>query len=182
MHAIISELDLNTSKIVRDIWLKLYEKCGLTSIFDIPTPHLTWFVAEEFNLAQIKTPLDQIVTNQQPFDLHTFGVGIFTGESPVLYLPMVKSLEMIHLHCEIWQKMTPFSKKRKSYYSPRLWVPHITLALRDLTRENLDCAVNTVGFDPIELYVTIDNLIAAEFKELNPSRLLDRFDFSHSEG
>lgn len=178
MHAIISKLDSTSTKTVVSLWEKLYVTCGLTSIYDIPTPHVTWFVAEEINLEKAEPSLQQVSEQSEPFKLHTFGVGIFTGESPVLYLPMVKSLEMIDLHCKIWKHISPYSKERKSYYLPKFWVPHITLALRDLNRENLDCAVNAICFEPIELYITIDNLVTAEYEESKPARILTQYQFN----
>jgi 2'-5' RNA ligase len=178
MQAIISRLDQNTSKIVRNLWGKLYDECGLNAIYTIPTPHVTWFAADEIDLDLSLPLLSEIAEGSMAFTLHTFGLGIFSGEKPVLYLPMVKTLEMIHLHCKIWEQLESHAKAKKLYYSPKMWVPHITLALKDLTRENMACAVNAIGFDPIELYVVIDNLIVAEYEETSLGEILFQYDFN----
>lgn len=178
MQAIISRLDPNTSEIVSDLWQKLYDECGLNAIYTIPTPHVTWFAADKIDLDHSLASLSEIASEAKPFTLHTFGLGIFSGEKPVLYLPMVKTLEMIHLHCNIWEKIEPYAKAEKLYYSPKMWVPHITLALKDLTRENMACAVNAISFDPIELYVVIDNLIVAEYEETSLGELLFQYNFN----
>jgi 2'-5' RNA ligase len=178
MQSIISKLDPETSSTVRRFWQILYEKCGLTAIYSLPTPHVTWFAAESLELDRIPPILANIASRKTPFTLHTFGLGIFTGEQPVLYLPMVKSFEMIDLHGEIWDQIEPYSQDPKIYYSPRLWVPHITLALRDLSQETLSCAVEAIGFEPIELFVMIDNLIMAESEESSLGKLLCEFTFS----
>jgi 2'-5' RNA ligase len=178
MHAIISKLDPESSSTVRNYWQQLNEHCGLAAIYSLPTPHVTWFAAESIEVERIPPVLAKIAANRVPFTLHTFGLGIFSGEQPVLYLPMVKSLEMIDLHGEIWDQVEPFSKDPKTYYSPKFWVPHITLALRDLTPETLTCAVNALGFEPIELFVSIDNLIMAESEEDSLGKLLCEFNFA----
>jgi len=165
MHAIISRLDTETSAIVKRLWQILFEECGLSAIYSLPTPHVTWFAAEAMDIEKTVPILSQIASNIDDFQVHTFGLGIFTGVQPILYLPMVKTLEMIHLHDVLWDQMEPYSQEPKKYYSPRLWVPHITLALRDLTHQKLSCAVESIGHQPIELFVNINNLIIAETNE-----------------
>ncbi len=177
MQAIISRLDPKTSTIVTDLWQKLYNECGLNAIYTIPTPHVTWFAADEIDLDPSLPLISEIAEETKEFTLHTFGLGIFSGERPILYLPMVKTLEMIRLHCKIWEQLGPHAQAEKLYYSPKMWVPHITLALKDLTKENMACAVNAIGFDPIELYVVIDNLIVAEYEETSLGELLFQYDF-----
>jgi 2'-5' RNA ligase len=178
MQAIISRLDPKTSAIVSDLWQKLCKECGLNAIYTVPTPHVTWFAADEIDLDLSLPLLSEIADETKDFTLHTFGLGIFSGEKPVLYLPMVKTLEMIQLHCKIWEKVEPHSKEEKLYYSPKMWVPHITLALKDLTKETMACAVNAIGFDRIELYVVIDNLIVAEYEKTSLGELLYQYDFN----
>lgn len=178
MHTIISELDHETSKIVRDLWQKLHDQCGLKGIYLTPTPHFTWLVANEFDVEQVKTILKMLVEQVQIFQLQTFGLGIFSGEEPVLYLPLVKSLEMIDLHCQIWKHIAPLSQALKMYYSPKLWVPHITLARKDLSQETLSCAVNAIAFKQIELYVKVNNLAIAELDDDEVGKIVQKYQFS----
>jgi 2'-5' RNA ligase len=181
MHTIISELDPETSGIVRDLWEKLFNKCGLKGVYLAPTPHFTWLAADEFDIDQVKSVLHELVDQVQSFKLHTFGIGVFSGKEPVLYLPMVKSLEMISLHCQIWKHIAPLSEGLKQYYSPKIWVPHITLALKDLTQETLACAVNAIAFEQIELYVKVDNLAIAELDDALGGKILHHYKFRSKE-
>lgn len=177
MYAIISELDPESSVTVSDLWQKLREACGLQAIYNIPTPHFTWFVADHLNFDEAAPILSQIAENTASLTLHTFGLGIFSGKHPVLYLPLVKSKEMIALHHQIWDHVQPFGEDVQLYYSPRLWVPHITLALQDLNRDNLACAVNRIAFDPIELFVSVNNLAIAEHEDQSLGQILHQFFF-----
>jgi hypothetical protein len=54
MYAIISELDKDSSVVVKDLWARLRDACGLRAIYDLPTPHFTWFVAESLDLPLCK--------------------------------------------------------------------------------------------------------------------------------
>jgi 2'-5' RNA ligase len=165
MYAIISELDPESASTVSQIWQNLCMTCGLREIYNLPTPHFTWFLAEGFDREKVSRNLEQIASSADPFTLHTFGIGIFSGEKPVLYLPIVKTVEMIRLHNALWYQIQPLSENAKLYYSPDLWVPHITLALKDLTQENLACAVNAIAFEPIELFVKVDNLALVAYDD-----------------
>lgn len=158
MYAIITELNGESRTVVNEIWHKLKEDCGLEGIFNFPIPHFTWFAAEELDTEKSAAVLHQIAQISQPMHVRTFGLGIFSGEEPVLYLPIVKSMTLINFHKEIWEQLCPYAVEPKLYYSPSLWVPHITLALKDLNRENLVCALQSIGFQQWELSINIDNL------------------------
>jgi len=178
MYAIISELDPGSSTTVSGLWLELRRSCGLTAIYDVPTPHFTWLAAESLNADKAAPILSQIADQASVMTLHTFGLGIFSGEKPVLYLPLVKIRNMISLHEMIWDQIQPYTKQSELYYSPKLWVPHITLALNDLTRESLACAVNAIAFESIELFVKVDNLAIAEHEEELPGQIKVQYRFS----
>lgn len=177
MYAIISELDEQSSAKVIEFWKTLREACGLRGIYDIPTPHFTWFVAEQMDVEKTKPIISQIVKNVDPFEIRTFGLGVFSGKQPVLYLPMVKTRQVLNFHDEIWEKLRPHSTDSQLYYSPWLWVPHITLAIKDLTRENLSCAINAIAYEPIELINYVSNLILADYEDERPGQMLERFPF-----
>lgn len=164
MYAIISGLDPDSAAVVSDLWQRLCKTCGLKEIYNLPTPHFTWFLAGGLDTEGVLPLIQQLSSMSDPFRVHTFGLGIFSGKKPVLYLPIVKSVEMIHLHRAIWNQIQPFSDDPECYYSPRLWVPHITLALKDLTKDNLACAVNAIAFEPIELFVAVGNLALVAYE------------------
>jgi len=175
MYAVISKLDLELSSRVKSLWQQLCITCGLKEIFLLPTPHFTWFLTEEMDVQKVVPLIEQIALTNSSFSTHTFGLGIFTGEKPVLYLPIVKTEALIHLHNDLWTQIQPYSDEIQSYYSPLLWVPHITLALKDLTRETLVCAVNEIAFEPIELLVRVDNIALAVYENEKTSETLHTF-------
>jgi len=175
MYAIISELDPQSSRIIADLWQRLYDTCGLKAIYNVPTPHFSWFAAEDLDIQRAAPILSQIAQTSDALAIHTFGLGLFSGRHPVLYLPMVKSAEMISFHHQIWNQIQPYSQDPKLYYSPKLWIPHITLALKDLSPENLACAVNSLAFDPFELLVIVESISIAEYTDENLGQTLKQY-------
>lgn len=178
MYAIISELDPLSSATVNALWQELCEKCGLQAIYKLPTPHFSWLLADQLDHDQVAPIISQITDNAVIMTLHTFGIGVFTGENPVLYLPIVKTHAMITLHEDIWKQIQPFTEGLTMYYSPKLWVPHITLALYDLNCENLSCAISTIACIPIELFITVDNLSIVKQEEAETGQTIARYHLS----
>jgi len=175
MYAIISEIDEQSGEKVNQIWRKLCEACGLGAIYATPTPHFTWLTAEKLDVEKIKIILSALVKNSPDISTHTFGLGLFSGDHPVLFLPLVKTIEMINFHQRIWDKISPHCKDLNMYYSPDFWLPHITLALKDISRENLACAVNEIGFEKIELKVSMTSIAIAEHEDEKIGSILERF-------
>jgi 2'-5' RNA ligase len=175
MHLIISELDPESANTVSNLWYDLRKACGLKAIYDVPRPHVTWFGADYIDVAKITPIMNQIANGEIPFTLRSFGIGVFSGKTPVLYLPIVKTEPLFSFHKKIWNQVHPYSTEASLYYAPDMWVPHITLALKDLNQNNLTCAVNAIAFDPIELVYSIDNIAIASYKNDPPGEILEKF-------
>lgn len=177
MYAIISELDPESSLVVKDLWSRLSEACGLMAIYELPTPHITWFVAEDLDVPVVEAIIADLSARTDLLTTYVFGFGIFSGERPVFYLPLVKSQAMIDLHNEIWNQAVTYSQHPKRYYSPDFWLPHITLAINDITQESLACALESVAFEQVEMTVSADNLIVVAQKDDSASLAMKQFRF-----
>jgi 2'-5' RNA ligase len=175
MYAIISELDYDSSVVVKNLWARLRDACGLREIYNLPTPHFSWLVAEALDLPRAKSVIADLAAHQKTLTSHVFGLGIFSGDRPVLYLPIVKSQGMIDLHNQIWDKLESMTDRANGYYSPAFWLPHITLAINDLRRENLACALESVAFEPVELTIATENLILVVQKGNPPNNVLYQY-------
>jgi 2'-5' RNA ligase len=175
MYAIISEIDQQSSETVSQIWHNLCRVCGLEEIYTIPTPHFTWLIADEMDLGKTKSVLAAMISQVPRISTYTFGLGIFSGTLPVLFLPMVKTIDMINLHQKIWDQIGPHCNQLNTYYSPSFWMPHITLALKDLDKEKLACAVNAYAFEQIKLSVTMTSIDIAESEDKKIGKILERF-------
>jgi len=168
MYAIISELDADSAETVRCLWRRLRDACGLEAIYNLPTPHLTWLVAEDIDIPTAASIITNLAAQKRGLMTYVFGLGIFSGGRPVLYLPMVKTQAMLDLHNQVWDQVQSYAVHPNQYYAPDHWLPHITLAFNDLTKDNLACALESVAFETIEMSVKVDNLIIVA-EETDPS-------------
>lgn len=181
MHSIITELEEQAAVQVMHIWRQLHDACGLEGIFNFPNPHFTWFSVDDMDIERTSAILEDLVRTLVPFSVHTGGLGIFPGDAPVLYLPLVKSAHLMDLHRKVLGKIQPYCHGIKDIFMPEFWVPHITLALRDLNKENFSCAIDSVGFEPVEVFTKVDNLLVVKSDGNEIGDTLERFTFADLE-
>ena len=77
--------------------------------------------------------------------VRTTGLSIFTGSAPVVFVPLVVDQQLLSIHQTIWDETSVLAERLSSHYRPGHWVPHITLANRDVTAENLGCVARQLS-------------------------------------
>ena len=157
MHGLVSLLPEPFYKQVEQIWQTLESAAGLNGIRVTPYPHFSWQIAEDYDLERLKPILERIASQTQPFAVHTSGIGLFSGERPVIYIALVKTLELMRFHSMVWEKALETSSMASPYYSPGNWVPHISLAYGDVTIENLGQTMKILAFQSYAWEMQIDN-------------------------
>ena len=65
---------------------------------------------------------------------------------------------MAEIHKNLWVLTTPFAVGMNSYYSPENWIPHITLAYRDITEAKLNCAIQDLSGNTPQFNFPVDNI------------------------
>jgi len=158
MFAIASLLDPYSSQKVQELWNYLEIDCGLSGIKRTPLPHFSWQGANDYHFPQTSEVLRKLANEIAPFTVKTAGLGIFTSESPILYLPLVKTQQLIKVHKRIWDAVETNADQLIDFYAPDSWMPHITLAYQDLNRQNLPCAFNDLAFRSFNFEITVSNL------------------------
>ena len=160
---------------VEALWAELETDFGLKGVCVTPYPHFTWQIAPAYDLERITRTLEDIASRTAPFEISTAGLGLFNGESPVLYIPLVKTPVLTVLHQQIWQALLPASTNPSPYYSPEQWVPHITLACNDLTAESAGAVITRLVARNFDWQMRVANLffvaVSTEGESLTPIKV-----------
>jgi 2'-5' RNA ligase len=135
MQAIVSALDDPFRERVEEIWGELKAVFGLKGVVGQTRPHFTYQVAERYDAAAVAAALSRIAAATPPFEAHTRGLGLFRGDQTVLYLAVVRGEDIEHTHARVWAEATAAAAGLRAYYAAETWVPHITLAIGDLSEE-----------------------------------------------
>lgn len=181
MHGLVSILDKTHYNLVEAIWQELETDCGLTGIHVTPLPHFSWQIAKDYDWDGLEISLRKIATNTKPFSIHTAGLALFSGESPVVYIPVVRSRPLSEFHELIWERLDLLSKGASPYYAPPFWMPHISLAYGDLDDSKLICLMDKLAFRTFNWAIEIDNLTLIYEPEGAIGQIRYRFEFGEKE-
>ncbi len=136
-------LDDASDQAVRALWAELEHRPALREAARCaPYPHFSYHAAEDYDLARLGAALAEVATRTQPFSVMLTGLGAFEAPVPVLYLAVERTPTLLALHRDLWQTLqaanvADVSRGISPLYAPESWVPHVTLAMLDLTLERL---------------------------------------------
>ncbi|WP_347158640.1 2'-5' RNA ligase family protein [Pontibacter chitinilyticus] len=158
MIAITSLLDATHSARVTELTNHLEKNFGLTGVQITPYPHLTLLTAEIPDMDELKHYLDQVCLETQRFTVRTTGLGVFPGQHPVIYIPVLRTAPLNKLHAKLHRDMSEMSTEMGVFYNPNMWLPHISLALGDTTPELLGPVLAFLCDYTFNWEITIENL------------------------
>jgi len=157
MQALVTTFPKPYEDQILALWQDLKEKFGLQYIENITVPHFTWHICDAYELKAVTPLLERIAAEVEPFEILVEDVGTFISQSPVVYLKIKPNPMLIKLHTRLWQELLPYAHEPNMLYSPSMWHPHVTLALQDLSAEQLEPVLDYVGGQKISWRITIDH-------------------------
>jgi len=178
MHGIVSLLDSKHYQLVEELWAELKREFSAHGVYITPYPHFSYQVAQDYDVDKIEAILKRITSNITKFKVRTGGLGVFTGATPVLYIPVVRSLELTQLHQELWQEVSPVSSGIQQYYHRDQWAPHITIGFGDISKDNLSQIMPFLAERDFNWEITIDNM-ALIYDTGTKQELKSRFDITN---
>jgi 2'-5' RNA ligase len=182
MYAVVSLLDEQHERCIGDLWRELESECGLAGIMLTPLPHFTLHIAAEYDFKPLETGLAEFAIRSQPFTVQTTGLGIFSGASPVIFIPVIKTAALANFHRQIWELAQPMAVGPSAHYGPESWVPHITLAYGDVDPEKMGCAMEKLAFQTFSWTIHIDHLAVVYQLGGQVGRLQNKFMFGGDAG
>jgi hypothetical protein len=167
MQAVFSFLDSKHSQLVKDLWAELARKFSIREFQATPAPRISYQVAGHYNVKSLEAVLRRFAASKTSFQIRAGGLGIFPGPHPVLYIPVVRSPELTKFHEALWQEISSTGSDFLDYYDPAHWVPHITIGMNEMNKDNLSQIVPFLAERNFIWEITIDN-IALSYKSIIP--------------
>lgn len=158
MVAVVSLLDAAHTKLVNDIINDLESTFGLQGVKITADPHMTWLICEVEKLTELKNYLKQVARQTSYITVKTTGLGIFPGEHPVIFVPVIRADGLNLLHAQLCEGIRQFSWPTVPHYNPDQWVPHISLALRDTAPELLSKLVTHLNKNTYNWELVLNNI------------------------
>ncbi|WP_210464473.1 MULTISPECIES: 2'-5' RNA ligase family protein [Rufibacter] len=158
MVAIVSLLDAEHSDRMNQLIYGLEREFGLKEVQKTPYPHITWLTVNDGSLHNLQKTLGHAAGICCRFRINTTGLGIFPGEKPVLYIPVLRTANVNHFHNQLYKAVCLLSNEINPYYHPDVWMPHLSLALGDTTPELVAQAMVYLNRKNYQWKVELDNL------------------------
>ncbi|MEJ2757311.1 MAG: 2'-5' RNA ligase family protein, partial [Anaerolineales bacterium] len=158
VYAVVALLDEATTAKVKSIWSQLDVECGLKAINATPFPHFSFHIAQSYDQDLLDARLTEIARQTPSFSVRTTGLSIFTGAEPVVFIPLVVSQPLLTLHHRLWIETSVLGERVSDHYRPGNWVPHITLANRDVRAEGLACITRLYSNSPFVWEIEVSQI------------------------
>mgnify|MGYP001813579043 CR=1 FL=1 len=158
MEGIVARLDEDHSRLSESLWAVVESELGLRGIYVTPFPHFSHHVAQGYDKDSLGPILQRVAQDTQAFPVQASGYGIFAGQPPVLYIPVVRTRELTDFHATVWQHTAHTATGTIDHYRPENWLPHITLGFGDIDKDNLPDVIRLLCERPLHWRMTIDNL------------------------
>ena len=153
MQAIATLVDESSNFAASQLWEVLRRSCDLNGIRIPRDPHFSWMVSERFDEEVVQKKLHSFAEEAHEFEVTTSGLGIFTGEKPILYLPIVKTRHLLEMHQALWSALYSSGINQNQVYQPSFWIPHITVINGEVPSERFNCLLESIV--PLDLSLTI---------------------------
>lgn len=158
MYAVVSLLDETSRHAVEAIWDEFQTEFGVHGVSRTPLPHLSYHVARKYDMSDLQEQLSFLLQQITSFTIHSYGLGLFTGPQPVLYLAVAVEPELSNMQRRMWQVSNRYAHDTDDHYHPSVWRAHVTLAHQDMDHDMLARAVRLLSERDFNWEMRVDNI------------------------
>ncbi|WP_159462141.1 2'-5' RNA ligase family protein [Halobacillus sp. Marseille-P3879] len=158
-----------------NVFEKEYNSVGVQS-FDYPNLGYQGGSCEDINL--LKIDVEKVSENIHSFEVNIEGFGYFEEPSDVVYLKVKKNNKLTKLHSTLNNLLTRHCDTVFDLYKPNNWVPHITLAMGDISPDNLTLFRNRYQYMTPEFTQLITNISLVEFQDDGDVELIKKYEIN----
>ena len=158
MYGVVSLLDNKHYQLVKDLWTDLAREFAASGVYVPSYPHISYQVTNRYPVKSLEPVLRRFAASKTSFQVRAGGLGIFTGTHPVLTIPVVRSPELMQFHEALWQEISSTGSGIEDYYHPSRWMPHITIGIGDINKDNLSGIIRFLAERDFNWEINIDNI------------------------
>jgi 2'-5' RNA ligase len=162
LQAIVAPVPEPHATQIIELWAALHERFNVHSELTQRFPHFSLHVAQQYDVPELRDNLAAFASEYGPLRVRTAGLGIFTRERAVLYMPVVRNPRLNAFHRELWRAASGLGEDVFAYYRPERWIPHMTLAHDKLDQYNLGGAIHWLSDQKLDWVFDISELALIE--------------------
>jgi hypothetical protein len=128
MYGIVSLIEGDEGERIRNVWRHLGERFGQALVEGNSLPHLSWHVADDYRIDDLRVALEPLARRWRPFEARTASFGIATREFTGAGLSVVRTAALSAFHGELWQAADGLGTGVIERYGADRWMPGIAMA------------------------------------------------------
>lgn len=133
MPGIISLLPEPFAASVERLWDGMNHEFGVPRGYPGGVPHITFHLGARDAEPGAAGVVETVAKRTAPFGITTAGLGVFGGPKPVVHLAVARSPQVARLAEDLEAAMAAAGfPTTDPYFTPERWMPHITIAHRNL--------------------------------------------------
>lgn len=158
MEGVVALIEGEAGDRVFTLWDAFERETGIASRFPGAQPHVSFHVARQVDEVQARIGVAKLAAATQPFAARTFGLGVFAGHQPILWIGVTPSRRLLSLQAEVHAAMAGRSSGQVPEYLPGAWVPHITVGQSNIPPDRSGEALAWWTRQQLSWEIVIDNL------------------------
>ena len=133
MPGVISLLPEPFSARVVALWETMEREFGVPRGYPGAVPHITFHLGTHDIAPGAEDVVRRVAARTAPFVIHSAGLGVFGGPVPVLHIMVARSPAAAALAEQLERELAAAGYPGTDpYFAPEKWIPHITIAHRNL--------------------------------------------------
>jgi 2'-5' RNA ligase len=161
-QAIVATIPEPHGSQIRELWTGLEERFNVHSELTSEFPHFSLHVAGSYDVDVVREKLAAFAAEHPPLRVRTAGLGMFTRNQHIVYIPVVRNPRLNDFHRDLWKVVSGRGDEVAAYYRPERWIPHITLALEKVDRYNLGGAIQWLADQKLDWVFDVAELALLE--------------------
>ncbi|MEP7216108.1 MAG: 2'-5' RNA ligase family protein [Anaerolineaceae bacterium] len=162
MPGILFLLDEANRDRIERLWDQIEREFDVAKGYPGALPHFTLHLANSYDLEATQAELEDIANARAPFDVTTTGLGVFTGELPIVYIPVIRTRTLDDLHLRLYRSLGPHCSGHVPYYAPASWMPHISIGQVNIAPHMLSSLLAWLSHQPLSWEMSAATLAIGE--------------------
>jgi 2'-5' RNA ligase len=127
------------------LWRMFENHYGSVGVQTFAHPNLTFGGGTIRDPRALAAHLEDLAETLEPFELRITGIDVFHEPQRAVYLAVEPTAELTRIHRSVHQVLEQHCEALVELYRPESWVPHITVAMGDLSQENFERALEDLS-------------------------------------
>lgn len=162
MPGVISLLPSPYAERIEALWQAMHERFGVPLGYPGAVPHITFHLGAHDVAADAATVVEAVAARTAPFTIVTSGLGVFGGPVPVIHLAVARSAPVASLAADLDASLAAAGfPTTDPYFHQDRWMPHITIAHRNLAGIQLGPVLHWLVGQPLAGEVPLSSLSIA---------------------